>query len=178
MARSQRTKLTLGDLGTPALVKTLSPEDLAKRGGKLIMGRLIGMASKMIERKSLKNPDEIFEGLGGSFRSIPNKDAPNPAEAEELESGALFIPDAFHNMIADRLKAAKAANPDDNNVNVRFAFDICAVPAKNPAGYSWDFRPLIDSDTLNPLDDLANSVAQIAQGAAAKQIEHKAPAKK
>jgi hypothetical protein len=146
--RSQRTKLVLKDLGEPAMVKNMTPEQVAasiSESGvhRYVMGRLVGIARGFVERRSEKD-GEIFEGLSGMFRVVPA----DPAR-EELESGVLFIPDAFHNMVADALRPLKA---QDVNASVTFAFEISSIRAENPAGYSWDFKPLIENAAGNPLD--------------------------
>lgn len=156
--RSQRTKLVLSDLGEPAIIKTRPESERS-----YVLGTLIGTATKFVERKSLKqNADgsqDIFEGLGGSFRSIPS----DPEKAE-LESGVLFIPDAFHNVIANVLRPLIK---EDGNGKVDFMFEVSTIRAKNPAGYSWDFRPMISIAAANPLDAL------IARAGELKLVEGK-----
>lgn len=140
MARSQRTKLVLKDLGEPAIIKTL-PETVARH----MLGTLAGIATGFVERKSPDGQDK-FEGLAGQFRSVPS----DPTK-DELESGVLFIPDAFHTMIATPLRSMLATDP---NANLRFAFEVSVIRAKNAAGYSWDFLPKIEASAANPLDEL------------------------
>lgn len=156
--RSQRTKLTLADFGDPSRVKAETGPDaeaVAKNKGKLSLGVLIGIASKFLERKSVKD-QQVFEGLGGQFRIIPADKA-----REELESGVLFVPDAFHNMMASALRKAQATDP---NATVKVAFQVNVIKAKNPAGYSWDFMPLTPPDAANPIDELISDVAKLPLG--------------
>jgi hypothetical protein len=145
--RSQRSKLVLKDLGNPDEIK--SQNDTVKR---LVLGTLVGIADGFIERTNPKD-GEIMEGLIGQFRSIPAK-----ADAEELESGILFIPDAFHNLIAATLRTEKSKDPA---AKVNFAFEVAAVRANNPQGRSWDFKPLMESETENPLDAFVGSVGKL-----------------
>jgi hypothetical protein len=147
MARSQRTKLVLKDLGEPAIIKTL-PETVARH----MLGTLGGIASGFVERKSPDGTD-VYEGLSGSFRSIPS----DPAK-DELESGVLFIPDAFHAMIATPLREMIKNDP---NATLRFAFEVSVIRAKNAAGYSWDFLPKIDAAAANPLDELFDTLGGV-----------------
>lgn len=144
---SQRTKLVLKDLGNPDAIK--SQKDDVKR---LVLGTLVGRASGFIERTNPKD-GEVMEGLTGEFRSIPAD-----AEADQLESGVLFIPDAFHNLIAARLKKAKEA---DANAVINFAFEVASVRATNPQGRSWDFKPMIDPGEENPMDKLVSSLGAL-----------------
>lgn len=159
-ARSQRTKLSLGDLGEPALIK--GQDEGVK---SMVLGTLIGRATGFTERKSPKD-GQIFEGLSGNFRSVPAD-----PKREELESGVLFIPDAFHNIIADQLRPRKKTdtNPDgDPNACIEFIFEITVIRAKNPAGYSWDFRPLM-GEVKNPLDELFGRLQEHQKAAIADQ---------
>lgn len=148
--RSQRTKLTLKDLGDPGRVKTMDAAQLKEAGNKYVCGILIGIAAKFINRRDDKT-GETFEGLGGEFRMVPADGG------EQLESGILFIPDAFHNMVA---AAVRKAQDKDPNAKVKFAFQVASIPAKNPAGYSWDFKPVGDADGENPLDALAGEIVK------------------
>lgn len=140
MARSQRTKITLSDVGVPGMVAT-KPE------GTHFCGTLIGIADGFVERKSADKQD-TFEGLKGQFRSVPSD-----AQMDELESGVLFIPAAFHNVIATKLREVQKV---DASSTLSFAYEVTSIKAKNPAGYSWDLKPLIDDATANPIDKFIN----------------------
>lgn len=148
----QRTKLTLKDIGEPSRVKSSAEK-------ALYLGRLVGVAAKFVERKSADGM-EVFEGLAGNFRIVP--DDPN---FPTLESGVLFIPDAFHNMCAGNLRDAQKTDPA---ATVTFAFDVAAVKANNPAGYSWSFLPVIENpNAKNPLDDILKALPPPPKGVAA-----------
>jgi hypothetical protein len=162
MALAQRTKLALKDLGDPAMIKTQD-----EKVKKFMLGTIVGIATGFTSRANPKDATEVFEGLAGSFRSIPAD-----GKREELESGILFIPDAFHNMIATPLRKMLAA---DANAQLRFAFEISSVRASNPAGYSWDFVPKIEAAGGNPLDDLIADIGGVksVEGRRVLQIEDK-----
>lgn len=164
MARSQRTKLALKDLGEPAMIKTLPEKEQAKG---YFLGTLAGIATGFVTRKNPKDETEVFEGLAGTFRSIPSSE-----ERDELESGILFIPDAFHNMIAGPLKQMLAT---DANAQLKFAFEIFSVPAKNPAGYSWSFTPLADPDVKNPMDEFLSGLGSVKTVGKEKRLALAAP---
>ncbi len=169
MALSQRSKLAPKDLGAPALIKTMPENQKA-----YLVGTFVGIATGIIKRKNPKDENEVFEGLSGSFRAIPSVET-----LDELESGVLFIPDAFHNMIAAALAKVQK---DDPTAELRFAIECSSVRANNPAGYSWDFKPLFDQGK-NPLDELVKDagVMKIANGQRRLQITgpaDAAPAKK
>lgn len=146
---AQRTKLSLRDLGEGAMVKTLPADQ-----NKYVLGTLYVMASKIIERKNPKaggdgEPD-TFEGLGGQFRMVPSDE-----KRETLESGVLFIPDSFHNMISSAMKKAQG---DDPNSEMLIAFEVASVRANNPAGYSWQFTPMAER-AENPMDNFVAAIA-------------------
>ena len=137
--RSIRGKLVLKDLGNPDAIKAMASD--IKR---LVLGQLIGMASGFVERTDPKTGEQ-FEGLSGLFRSVPADKS-----EDELESGVLFIPDAFHNVIASKLREVLKADP---SASVNFAFEVASIRASNPQGRSWDFKPLWD-EAENPIDRL------------------------
>lgn len=165
---AQRTKLVLKDLGEPAMVKTLTDGQ-----NRYVLGTLYVMASSVISRKNPKaggdNEPDTYEGLAGTFRMVPSD-----AKRDTLESGILFVPDAFHNMIADTVKAA---TKDDPNAIVRTAFEIASIKAANPAGYSWEFKPLMQQ-AVNPMDNFVGEIAEHRQKMLAAPKEEKAPAGK
>jgi hypothetical protein len=152
-ARSWRGKLTLKDIGAPDLVKTLTDQEYTAAGRKYVLGYLSGKASGFIKRTMPKDNQE-FEGLAGSFWIMPAD-----PQREELESGLLFIPDAFHNLIGDALRKAKST---DENASVEFAFEVSSIKANNPAGYSWDFKPAIPFQGTHVLSDTMSKVRKIA----------------
>ena len=165
--RLQRSKLTLGDLGIPSTVKTATA-DQKTRDGMLLIGTIFGRASGFVERVNLKQKEgesPTFEGLKGTFVGVPADDT-----LDEKESGILYIPDAFHNMIAEQLRAT-ATNDGSGRQrlgSVEFAFECYAIEAKNPAGYSWVLRPALPPTGKHPLADM---MAQVAQLTAQKKLE-------
>jgi hypothetical protein len=163
MARSQRTKLVLKDLGEPSLIKAE-----AEGVSTLLLGTIIGTASGFVERKSADG-EEKFEGLAGQFRSIPAD-----PKKDELESGVLFIPSAFHNMIAGALREQQRA---DANATISFGFEVSSIRAKNPAGYSWDFKPMIEAKAENPLDALLSELGGVKEIGGKRVLQIAPPSK-
>jgi len=159
--RAQRSKITLTGIGNPSLVKNMTPEELAAGGGKYFVGSIYGAASDLIERASPDGADK-FEGLRGSFVAVPS----DRERFEEQESGVMFIPDAFHTLIADKLKEVKKTS---DSATVEFAFDCYAIPAKNPAGYSWELVPALPFEGKHPLGSLFEKVSA-ARDARAKEL--------
>jgi hypothetical protein len=163
MARSQRTKLVLKDLGEPSLIKAE-----AESVRTLLLGTIIGTATGFVERKSADG-EEKFEGLAGQFRSIPAD-----PKRDELESGVLFIPDAFHKMIAVALRDQLKADP---NATISFGFEVSSIRANNPAGYSWDFKPMIEAKAENPLDALLGELGGVKEVNGKRVLQIAGPAK-
>jgi hypothetical protein len=157
--RLQRTKLTLSDLGMPALVKTARADQKTK-DGMLFMGTVYGRASGFIERindKQKEGEAPTFEGLKGVFVGVPADDA-----LDEKESGLLWIPDAFHNMIAEQLRLTETIVDGKPRLgSIEFAFEVYSIEAKNPAGYSWVLRPAVPPTGKHPLADLMDRAKKI-----------------
>lgn len=148
MALSQRTKIVTKDLGDPSVIK-LQPENVKK----LMLGTIVGIVTGFCERGNPKDPSEKFEGLVGNFRSIPVDE-----KREELESGVCFLPDAFHNMLSVPFKKMLET---DKNATLEFAFEISAIRATNPQGYSWEFRPKSEPVSGNPIDQMLARLGEV-----------------
>lgn len=161
--REMRTKLALKDLGKPDMVKVMTEEQLKATGGKYNMGLLLGKADGVVSRTDDKS-GQTYEGLSGTFIMQPSD--PN---LPELESGILWIPDAFHNLVSAKLREAQK---DDPNAECEFAFDVASIKANNPAGYSWSFTPAIPFAGKHPLDAMMAGILKV-KADAAKQIENK-----
>jgi hypothetical protein len=162
--RAQKSKLTLGDLGAPGLVNTLPADQLVN--GKYFVGTILGRASGFVERANIKT-EEIMEGLKGTFVMVPSE-----PRMGEMESGVLFVPDAFHNLLSTPLRKAQDT---DNKAALEFALEVYSIKAKNPAGYSWEMYPAVPFTGKHPLDDLMKKVAALPADRAKRLA---APAKK
>ena len=142
-----RSKLVLKDLGNPDMIKS-EPANV----NRLVLGTLVGEATGFLERTNPKD-GTVMEGLIGSFRSIPAQ-----VDGDIIESGVLYIPDAFHNLIAGALRDQLKK---DSASKVGFAFEVASIRANNPQGRSWDFRPLIDNAAYNPVDALISDIGEV-----------------
>jgi hypothetical protein len=168
-ARIQKGKLTLSDFGPGALVKTVTPDK--KPNGFFYMGTIIGRVVDVLARANPKagseNQPDTFEGLKGNFLFQPSN-----TEMDEMESGVLFIPDAFHNLLSDQLRVEQKK---DASATIEFAMDVFTVEAKNPAGYSWVMKPAFPPEGKHPLENIAAKVAAARKALPApdKQVEDK-----
>lgn len=152
--RAQRSKLTLTMLGNASIVKTMTTEELAKSRGKYLVGTIYGQARDLISRSSPDGLGENYEGLRGSFIGVPS----DSARLDEIESGVLFIPDAFHNLVADKLREVKKTS---ETATVEFAFECYSIPAKNPAGYSWELISAVPFEGKHPLENIMQRAKQL-----------------
>lgn len=140
--REQTSKLTLANMGMPALVNDATKRDAQ---GRYYVGRIVGRVDSLCERTSPKDQTK-FEGLEGNFIFIPSEPG-----REELESGVMFIPDAFHNLIAEQFREAIAK---DAGASIEFVLNVYSIQAKNPAGYSWVMKPVVPFVGKHPLDNM------------------------
>lgn len=150
MTIAQRAKLTLSDFGKPVF---------ADGEAKKSMGMIIGKISGFTLRADLKDPTVKYEGLTGMFRFTPDNKEKDPAE-----SGIMFLPDAFHNLLADQYRAAAK---DDAGAVLEFGLVVTAFAAKNPAGYSWQMTPAFENKN-NPLQVLQDNVMKAIAGGVGK----------
>lgn len=141
MPYAQRGKITLATLGEPSIIKTMDEKTLSFE-----LGVILGEASDVVERSNPKD-GSIIEGLKGQFRAIPTDE-----KRDTVESGILFIPDAFHVRIAEPIREAKAAG--DKQFKIKFAFKVMVIRANNPQKYSWELKPVLEDEGKNPLDAL------------------------
>lgn len=175
MPYAQLSKLTLKDMGEPQIIKTL-PETTRE----MMLGTLYGKANEFVTR-TLPDGSREMEGLRGNFRMIPIDKDGEIRDDKGRESAILFIPEAFHNGIADQLRRAKGLDPagqplpnvaQDAGAEIMFIYDVAVIRAKNPQGYSWMFTPAKEY-TKSPLDELVlehKKIKALPKPVAPKQI--------
>lgn len=170
MPASWRSKIAFKDIGNAKKIAAMSDDDLKPTKGRFIIGYLFGKVNGFVERTDPKT-DEKFEGLRGVFGTLPS----DPESMEEIESGVLFMPDSFHNVIADAFRsgALKTGNNGQPNpaYSLEFSFEVAAIKAQNPAGYSWDIKPAREFSGEHPLKDLKADIVKLA-ASRPKQIAH------
>jgi hypothetical protein len=130
----------MADCGNFAAIKT-RPDTVKS----LTLATVYGLCTQVAERKS---PDKlsIYRALMGNFRIIP-------AEGDPLETGLLIFPPAFLALLTAQIKAL-----EENAVaQLRFAYDVVSVRAKNEAGYSINFVVRAEPTVANPMDDFVTT---------------------
>lgn len=101
-------------------------------------------------------------GLVGQFRGV------NLQSGAEYMSSTLYLHNAFQRLIEDELakQEGRAKRGSGNFRGVEFGFRIDAVPAANPAGYSYVYvsmMPATKADPLAHLTDQAHALLESDQ---------------
>lgn len=123
----EKPKLTVKDLGNPKLVTSDNP--------RVILGKIIGSVTKVKNKVDAKG--EVFQALVGTFEGV------SEASKNVIRSGVLYLPGGFHDAIVETIEAGAD--------RVDFAYEIAAVHASNPIGYSYAMRPLFKPSADDPL---------------------------
>lgn len=138
----------------------------------LTLCRIFGMADG-IKQKEDPNSGKVFFPLVGRFVGIT-------PDGNETRSGLLYLPTGIHETYE---AAVRELNEKDEGGVIKFAIEIRAVKASNPAGYSYEAVDLMPVRSADPLLEFAHSVEhkQIAastEAPAEKPSNGKATAKK
>ncbi len=146
MANAVKSKIVPGkDLGEPSAVKLLQGDN-----AELMMGTVFGIVSGIIQRKMPTG--EVYEGLKGTFQAVPAD-----PKRDTITSGVCYLPSGFYELIADPFKALQA---EDETATLKFGFEVSAVKANNPAGYSWKYQPLVEPSKDDPLATFRAELSQ------------------
>lgn len=108
---------------------------------------ILGMASGLKDVVD-KVRGETFHALVGEF------EANNLETGEVFRSGVLYLPTGIHDMIEGGVKKLQGESDF-----VQFALQIIAVKANNPAGYTYQAKSLVPSQTVDPLTKLRQSLS-------------------
>lgn len=129
---------------------------------------IIGEASGI---KQVDDPTHgtVHEALVGRFQST------DAETGDQVRSGMLYLPKGIHETITSAVKAAAEGEL------VRFALEMRAVRADNPAGYTYEAVPLLKPAEHDPLSEITQLIAQSKQARLEppkQSTTEKAPAKK
>lgn len=117
---SETSKLTVKNLGNPKRAAVDEKEVVLGT----IFGRATGTKMKM-------------DGAGNAHEAIVGTFEGRSADGKNVTRAAmLYLPGGLHEGIVERLKAM-------NGAPAEFAVEVKAVPAQNPAGYSYAMRSLV-----------------------------------
>lgn len=132
-----------------AIIDTEGLRRSVKKGGKAVTVCTIYGIATGIKTVIDKNKDETYYALSGQF------EAEYPATRTLFRSGVLYLPSGIHQTVESAVKTLE--NEGDQ---VNFAFEMRAVPAENPQGYSWEAKPLLRPATTDPLIQLREQIGQ------------------
>jgi hypothetical protein len=126
---SEVSKITPALLGKPSRAKIEDKE--------VAIARVYGVANGIKIVKALTG--DVFEALRGNFEGVSLE------TGEIFTSGILYLPAGIHDRIIGQLKEL------DGNGSIQFGIELSAIPAKNPAGYSWKATNVVKQDVADPL---------------------------
>lgn len=158
---TEKRKLTVRDLGNPKKV-TVLPDGQ----DTLMLGTIIGRITGTV---LLKSPDgDEFEAFKGTFEGVSND------TGEIINAGILTLPAGFHDKLMTEFKM-----PDVKEI--QFAYGVGCVKAKNPQGYSWAFKPLLEAQPTDALSELRklrqDKMKALPAPTSAKPVEDRGKAK-
>jgi hypothetical protein len=140
-------KLTIATLGcTPSLVKTLPMGE-----NKLAICRLYGKASA-VKFQEDKAKGQVYTFFAGTFEGI------NLQDGTVQRSGKLFLPKGISEIVE---QAISEAQKNDDKASVSFAFEIRAVKAGNPIGYSYEAAALKSPQAEDELAEMRTMIAKL-----------------
>lgn len=126
---SETSKLTVKQLGNPKRASVDNTD--------VVLGTIFGRATGM--KVKVDGAGNAHEAIVGTFegRSADGKTI--------VRSAMLYLPGGLHESIVERIK-------EMNGAPAEFAVEIKAMPAANPAGYSYGMRSLVPmTATSDPL---------------------------
>lgn len=146
-------KLSVATLGcVPAAVKQ-------EPSGKLAIARIFGKMEKVGTQEDVANA-KIYRYLQGTFEGI------NMQDGTVLRSSRVFLPEGIQQVVEIAYENAvkAAAGPEGKGKydgEISFAFEIRAVKANNPAGYSYEAVALRDPQQEDALGEMRKALAGI-----------------
>ncbi len=124
---------------------------------------IVGIADGI---KQVEDPvhGKVFYPLTGRFEGI------NPENGTKTRSGVLYLPTGIHETYEAAVRKLEEGD------SIRFAIEIRAVRAENPAGYSYEAVDLLPMQEVDPLSEIANRVTakQVAAGTETKALPESA----
>lgn len=166
------TKMTVKGVGA-------NPSKAKAENRKVPLARIFGTAAGVVHK--VDNRGEPITGITGNFEGV------NLETGEVYSSGVLYLPGGIHEMLLNAVdQGEEDAKGKPTYNSVQFAFDISAVPATNPIGYSYEATQLIEASKADPMAELRASLPAMpalpapakADDAAAPAATEEAPAKK
>lgn len=145
-----KSSINVKSMGDPRKIAA----NLEHDGMKGVLGTIIGIAQGVNRRADPKGGPDYF-GLIGAFCAMPTD-----PDREEVRSTICYLPDAVQGPIAASLETAQKTDP---TAVVRFAMEA-GVCKGGTAGFTWEYKPIIDGAAGAMIDPLAEIKAAIGGG--------------
>ena len=133
---------------TKMTVSTMScnPGEAKAKNEKVLVARITGTASGI--KAAVGKDGDPVTGLTGEFYGAAMQ------SGKVFQSGVLYLPSGIAELLISAVEGDGELGADKRPIynQVEFAFDIFAVPAKNPIGYSYEAKSLIQA-RANPTRD-------------------------
>lgn len=146
------SKITMATIGCkPAAVVGL-PEGEKE----LPIARIFGKLTE-VRYQDDKAKGQIYTYFTGNFEAI------NMQTGEVSKSGKLFLPKGISELVEDGVKTGRAKDP---TASISFAFQVNAIKATNPIGYSYkvlQLKPVEPEDELKAIRDLVAKAGTVEQ---------------
>lgn len=153
-AASYVAKITIKGLGCDPR-KVVNVES-----GKLPLARIFGKVASVRYKEDEKNGG-MYVAFIGSFEAF------NLETGEVYRSGVLYLPKGISEIMETAVTKLKKGEDDQESV-ISFAFEIRAVKATNPIGYSYEAQALQAPDKQDELAELRRQMLALpATGAKA-----------
>lgn len=141
MEQIYKSKLVVKDLGDPRKVLAKNEDDFTP----LVLGVMLGHATKVFTKPGING--ELVDGVKGTFEGV------RADETATISSGVCWLPGGIAEMVTEKLR-------EDNAGPVEFAFEISVRRAKNPVGYEYIVKSLINVSASDPLSFLRSQIEQ------------------
>lgn len=136
----------------PAQILAL-PEEQRK---PIALGRIFGIAHGL--KFGEDNKGNAWVALTGDFiaQCYAERD-------KQYLGGKLFLPEGIHDKLVAGVEGGGVVNDKGKPIynDVEFAFEVYVKPAKNPIGYSYECKILVDVAQSDPMTALQNRLGAL-----------------
>jgi hypothetical protein len=165
------TKMTVKDIGCNPKKVTAMDKNADGTPVRLPLCKIYGVATGYKSGED-KRTGTVFTALTGSFEAQNLQEKNEDGTPKVYQSGKLFLPAGIQETIEEPLRNAK---DNDQVLSVEFGFEIYAVQASNPIGYSYQAKPLLQASATDALSRVRELMAPKPEAPAAPQLPAPAP---
>lgn len=125
-------KITVATMGC-------NPSQAKADDKKVLVARVAGKASGL--KHTVGKDGDPTTGVTGEFFGV------NAQKGTQFQSGVLYLPSGIIELLIDAVVGEGELDANDKPIfnRIEFAFEIFAVPAKNPIGYSYQAKTLMEA---------------------------------